>query len=68
MLDLQNRFAVMENFLEPDWEIKENGRIRFTNLPEQDIRNRLTFPTIDDLGKFVQIKGTRMHNGRNRSV
>lgn len=57
MLDLQKRFAENDDFLEPDWEIKINGRVRFINLPEQDIRNRPTFPTNNDLRKFVQIKG-----------
>lgn len=57
LLDLQKRFAEAENFLEPGWEIKVSARIRFTNLPENDIRNRSTFPTNDDTGRFVQIKG-----------
>lgn len=57
MLDLQKRFGENDEFLEPDWLVKENCRVRFNNLPEQDIRNRLTFPTNDDVGKFVQIKG-----------
>ncbi|KAJ6633293.1 DNA helicase MCM9 [Pseudolycoriella hygida] len=58
LLDLQKRFAETDSFLDPNWEIKVNGRVRFYNLPEQDIRNRLTFPTDDDIGKFVQVKGT----------
>lgn len=57
LFDLQKRFAENDNFLDPNWEIKVNGRVRFINLPELDVRNRLTFPTNDDLRKFVQIKG-----------
>lgn len=57
MLDLQKQFAETDEFLDPNWEIKVNARVRFINLPEQDIRNCLTFPTLDDVGKFVQIKG-----------
>lgn len=57
LLDLQKQFGETDEFLDPNWEIKVNGRVRFINLPEQDIRNRLTFPTHEDVGKFVQIKG-----------
>ncbi|KAG4069751.1 hypothetical protein HA402_003192 [Bradysia odoriphaga] len=59
VVDLQKRFAETdEEFLEQDWLIKENCRVRFNNLPEHDFRNRLSFPTNDDVGKFVQIRGT----------
>ncbi|XP_037039229.1 probable DNA helicase MCM9 isoform X2 [Bradysia coprophila] len=59
VVDLQKRFAETdEEFLEQDWLIKENCRVRFNNLPEHDFRNRLSFPSNDDVGKFVQIRGT----------
>lgn len=57
LLDLQKRFAETDEFLDPHWEIKVNGRVRFINLPEQDPRNRSVFPVGVDVGKFVQIKG-----------
>lgn len=58
LVDLQKRFAESDGeFLDPEWLIKENCRVRFNNLPEQDFRNRMSFPTNDDVGKFVQIKG-----------
>lgn len=57
LFDMQKQIAEADEFLEPNWLIKEHCRVRFYNLPEHDFRNRMTFPTNDDVGKFVQIKG-----------
>lgn len=57
LLEMQKQFAETDSFLEPDYDIKVDARVHFVNLPEQDIRNRSTFPTNDNTGEFVQVKG-----------
>lgn len=42
-------------FLEPGFQLKENIHARFVNLPVNNAKQK--FPSIEMLGKFVQIKG-----------
>lgn len=61
LVDLQKQFAESNSeLINSSWFIKENARIRFVKLPENNSHNRLFFPTNDDVGKFVQVKGKKL--------
>ncbi|XP_055373570.1 DNA helicase MCM9-like [Condylostylus longicornis] len=57
LLNIQNKIAQEDCFLDSDYTIKENCHVRFTNLPiNEDILCGI-FPDNECIGLFVQVKG-----------
>lgn len=56
---LNVQIALLEGniFLDAGYQIKEHCHVRFTNLPTTDAGYRTLFPSDEQAGQFVQIKG-----------
>lgn len=57
ILRVQKLLSENNLFLDVTFSIKPNCHTRFISMPESDNNSMQTFPTIDQLGQFVQIKG-----------
>lgn len=57
LLNVQITLLEGNIFLDTDFQIKEHCHVRFTNLPTTDTGYRTLFPSEEQVGQFVQIKG-----------
>lgn len=57
ILRVQKLLSENNLFLDVTFSTKPNCHTRFISMPESDNNSMQTFPTIDQLGQFVQIKG-----------
>jgi len=57
LLEMQKKLIEGNMFLEDGYQIKTNCHVRFINMPLIDPKLKVIFPSNDNIGQFVQIKG-----------